>query len=185
MLRGLNNNELSVVNQTIDQLQQPKITSNDIFYEETIKKMRENFRVQKTIIPPKIKKEEDNISDFEDSFEEESQIEENLEESEENKPEMMENNILLYENDAQMNKYQTKQEFFKEQRNLSYKIGEKERELRGLEDEEMQRIIKEFDYKNYISKYKTKYSIVLCSLFGAFKAEREIVRNGLKEKKKK
>jgi len=51
-----------------------------------------------------------------------------------------------------------------------------------LDDDEMYRIIKEFDYKNYISRFKTKYSHVLCALFGAFKAEREIVRNGFKDK---
>jgi len=45
MLTGLTEKEIDTVDFTIDQLANPKITSNNIFYEETIKKMRENFRV--------------------------------------------------------------------------------------------------------------------------------------------
>lgn len=65
---------------------------------------------------------------------------------------------------------------------MSNKIAEKQKELKNMEDEEIHRIVKEFDYKNYITRFKTKYSLVLCALFGAFIAEREIVRNGLKDR---
>ena len=94
----------------------------------------------------------------------------------------MQNTIALYENQSLMNKYDTKEDFFKLYDQLKKRINDKQLELKHLLENEVHRIIKEFDLKSYASKYKTDSETVLCALFGAFQAEREIIRNGLKKK---
>ncbi|KRX08159.1 hypothetical protein PPERSA_01704 [Pseudocohnilembus persalinus] len=181
MISTLSNREKEVVDETLNQLFYPKTTSSDVFYDETKKKMRQTFRIQKQVQVPKPTnlQEEDEFSDYSDSMEQVQDLVENLQET---KGEQMQHNIVLYDNDQQMNNYETKEEFFQAHRKLNVKIQNKKKEIKTLEDQELSRIVKEFDYKNYLQKYHTKYSTVLCALFGVTRAEREIVKNGLKEK---
>ena len=78
-----------------------------------------------------------------------------------------------------MNKYNSKEEFFQLYAQLNKKSKDKEKEIKARDEQELQRIIREFDLKNYWMRFKTDSSTVLAALFGAFNAEREIVRNGL------
>jgi len=43
-------------------------------------------------------------------------------------------------------------------------------------------VIKEYDYKNYEKRYGVKCGIVLSSLFGAPRADREIIKNGMNKR---
>ncbi len=90
--------------------------------------------------------------------------------------------IAIYDNQTLLNKYENKEEFFLLYEQLKNKIREKQRELKLIDEQELSRIVKEFDYKNYAQRYKTDCGTVLAALFGAFNAEREIIRNGLKKK---
>ena len=44
------------------------------------------------------------------------------------------------------------------------------------------RIIKEFDFKNYKKRMGVSCAVVLCALFGCYKADRELIRNGMTKK---
>lgn len=61
-------------------------------------------------------------------------------------------------------------------------IERKEKELKIFQENELKRMIREFDYKNYDKKFNIDPSTVLSSLFGSEKAEKEIIRNGLQKK---
>ena len=54
--------------------------------------------------------------------------------------------------------------------------------IKAMEEDELMRIIKEYDYKNYKKRMGVPCSIVLCSLFGCYKADRELIRNGMTRK---
>jgi hypothetical protein len=41
-------------------------------------------------------------------------------------------------------------------------------------------MIKEFDYKNYQTRYSATCGTVFCALLGAHRAERELFKNGMK-----
>jgi len=48
-----------------------------------------------------------------------------------------------------------------------------------LETEELSRLIKKLTFQNYEKKYNKDGGIILGSLFGAFRAERDLIKNGL------
>jgi len=51
-----------------------------------------------------------------------------------------------------------------------------------MEEEELMRIIREFDYKNYRKRMGIPCSTVLCALFGCYKADKELIRHGMTRK---
>lgn len=87
--------------------------------------------------------------------------------------------IVLYENNVMLNKYDSREQFIQEYEALSRKLREKEKQLKLMEDKELIRVIKEYDYKNYEKRFGVKCGVVLSSLFGAPRAEREITKNGM------
>ena len=87
--------------------------------------------------------------------------------------------ILMFENEKQINKYNNREEFIKEYQDLQSKIEERKKVLKTICDAECQRIIKEFDFRQYGQKYKTDSPTVLGCLFGAHYADKLIIRFGL------
>lgn len=74
---------------------------------------------------------------------------------------------------------QSKQQFMKEHEGIQKKIEFRQKELEKIQRVELQRLVNEFDKKNYSSRYSTNHYVVLGALLGANTAEREIIRNGL------
>lgn len=52
-----------------------------------------------------------------------------------------------------------------------------------MEESQIDRLVKEIEFKSYIKRYNCECMTVLGSLFGGLRAEREIVKNGLNKKK--
>lgn len=67
-----------------------------------------------------------------------------------------------------MNNYYSKEDFFKMYEKYKKQIVDKENALKIIEENELHRIVVEFDHKNYDKKYQTDCATVLASLFGAF-----------------
>lgn len=51
-----------------------------------------------------------------------------------------------------------------------------------LEAKELSRLIKKLTFQNYEKKYNVDGGFILGSLFGAFRAERDLIKNGLQKK---
>ena len=62
---------------------------------------------------------------------------------------------------------------------LDKKIEEKMQLIKKIENLEITRIIKEFDFKNYAERNNIDCGTVLASLCGAKKANTEILRHGM------
>ena len=88
----------------------------------------------------------------------------------------------MFENNTVLNKFESREEFIKEYAKAQAKIEEKLKEIKLLEETEIPRIVKEFDYKNYEKKYNADCRKVLGALFGARIAEREIIKHGMLKK---
>ena len=50
------------------------------------------------------------------------------------------------------------------------------------EEEELKRIVKEFEYKQYSRRFNIDPDTVLSCLFGGKVADRELIKNGLKKR---
>lgn len=51
-----------------------------------------------------------------------------------------------------------------------------------MEDKELVRVIKEYDYKNYEKRFGVKCGVVLSTLLGSTRADREIIKNGMNKR---
>jgi len=70
----------------------------------------------------------------------------------------------------------------KQYEQLCNKIDDKNKQIKIMEEEELMRIIREFDYKNYRKRMGVPCSTVLCALFGCYKADKELIRHGMTRK---
>ncbi|EAR84118.2 hypothetical protein TTHERM_00723030 (macronuclear) [Tetrahymena thermophila SB210] len=178
MFEGLSSEELGSLEKTIDQLHATKLTTNDIIYNETKKKIK---TLLNTSMPDLNKKNQNsfnsqtqnqqpsaNITNFLDNLEHE-QIKLN-------------HKIVLYENSTMLNKYDSREQFIQEYELLSKRLREKEKQLKQLEDKELIRVIKEYDYKNYEKRFGVKCGLVLSTLLGSVRADREIIKNGMNKR---
>lgn len=87
---------------------------------------------------------------------------------------------------------QMREKLIKEYGELQKLIEKKTQKLQKMEEEELIRIIKEIDFKNYLSRYLDYFRIqdrfhveamqLLAALFGYQKAERELIKNGMMKK---
>lgn len=92
--------------------------------------------------------------------------------------------MSLFENDSFVQSYHSKEDFLKGFESLQNQAKEKFQEIFKEERKEITRIIKEFDYKNYSGRYYIDCETVLCSLIGAVKANKELIRHGMSNKMK-
>lgn len=90
--------------------------------------------------------------------------------------------MSLFENEETVQFYKSKQEFLKGFEILQKQTQSKTAEIVREERKEITRIIKEFDYKNYFSRYQIDCDSVLAALVGASKANKELIRNGMSRK---
>lgn len=95
----------------------------------------------------------------------------------------MENSLNVYQNDKSLYDFFSKHDYIKEFSNLKSKVEILSQELHRKEKKEIERIIKEFDFKRYAFRFNTDCEIVLASLIGAKKANLELIRNGMRSKK--
>ena len=87
--------------------------------------------------------------------------------------------MSLFENGDSVYNYHSRTEFLKSFETLQNKIQDKKNEIIREERREITRIIKEFDYKQYASRFYVDCDTVLASLIGAKKANQELIRNGM------
>lgn len=78
-----------------------------------------------------------------------------------------ENFILLFEDHDSLNNFSNREEFFKKYENNISILNEKQKNLKKLKNEEINRIIKEYEFKNYETRFKIDHITVLCCLVGA------------------
>lgn len=97
-------------------------------------------------------------------------------------PSKLNRKIVLYDNSTALNKYDTREQFIQEYETMSKKLVEKQKQLKAFEDKEIIRVIKEFDFKNYEKRFNVKCGVVLSTLFGAIRADREIIKNGMNKR---
>ena len=87
--------------------------------------------------------------------------------------------IKLFEDGKQINSYSDRDAFLKDYESLQKKIESLQKEYHTLYHEEVDRVIKEFDFKSYAKKYKTSCGTVLSALFGIRNANKELLRYGM------
>ncbi|CAK84083.1 unnamed protein product (macronuclear) [Paramecium tetraurelia] len=75
-----------------------------------------------------------------------------------------------------------KDRLIKEYQQIQKDIEMKENQFQKLEETELQRLIKEIDYKNYLARFNIEALQVLAAQFGYQKAERELIKYGLLHK---
>lgn len=91
-------------------------------------------------------------------------------------------NVLLYENESQCHFHDNKNGFLKDMENMNKKVMETQKIIQKLENSEVYRIIKEFDYRNYSQRFQTDVETVLSSLIGVKKALKEVSKYGMSTK---
>lgn len=94
-----------------------------------------------------------------------------------------ENFILLYEEHDSLNNFSNREEFLKQYENNILILNEKQRNLKKLQNEEINRIIKEYEFKNYETRFKIDHITVLCCLVGAKITSQINMKKNLAKKK--
>ncbi|CAD8204898.1 unnamed protein product [Paramecium octaurelia] len=75
-----------------------------------------------------------------------------------------------------------KEKLIKEYQQIQKDIEVKEMLFRKFEEAELQRLVKEIDYKNYLARFNVEALQVLAALFGYTRAERELIKYGMLHK---
>ncbi|CAD8094648.1 unnamed protein product [Paramecium primaurelia] len=75
-----------------------------------------------------------------------------------------------------------KDKLIKEYQQIQKDIEVKEGLFRKFEETELQRLVKEIDYKNYLARFNIEALQVLAALFGYTRAERELIKYGMMHK---
>lgn len=75
-----------------------------------------------------------------------------------------------------------REKMIREYSELQKEIERKTRRLRRFEEEELSRVVKEIDFKNYLGRFSVEAIQLLSGLFGYAKAEREMIKNGIVKK---
>ena len=81
-----------------------------------------------------------------------------------------------------INGYSSREEFIKEYEQLRRKFSDKTKELRLLQEEEVRRLIREFDFRSYESRYSIDSTTVLYAIVGRKVAKKELIRYGMLKK---
>ena len=89
-----------------------------------------------------------------------------------------ENYIMLYDENSNINSYVNREDFIKKYDQTQKSIGDVQKRVDSLIDEEVIRIFKEYSLKNYESRFQVDLITVLCVLFGARRTRRELMKNG-------
>ena len=87
--------------------------------------------------------------------------------------------IKLFEDGKQINSYSDRDTFLKDYELLQKKIETLQKNYHNVHQQEVERVIKEFDFKNYAKRYKTNCAAVLAALLGVKNANRELLRYGM------
>ncbi|KAL4482786.1 hypothetical protein ABPG72_022346 [Tetrahymena utriculariae] len=178
MFEGLSSEELGSLEKTIDQLHATKLTTNDIIYNETKKKIK---TLLNTSMPDLNKKNQTSFNSQTQNQQPSANIT-NFLDNLEHEQVKLNHKIVLYENSTMLNKYDSREQFIQEYELLSKRLREKEKQLKQLEDKELIRVIKEYDYKNYEKRFGVKCGLVLSTLLGSIRADREIIKNGMNKR---
>ncbi len=81
-----------------------------------------------------------------------------------------------------MHLHNNKNDFLKELEMLNKKIYETQKIIRTMQNSEVYRIIKEFDYRNYSKRFNVDVPLVLSCLVGVKQAQKEISKFAMKNK---
>ncbi|KAL4447117.1 hypothetical protein ABPG74_013969 [Tetrahymena malaccensis] len=185
LIQGIESNQQDIVQRTLNELNTSKQTSNDIIYLQTQKKIKDVVRqarqqqLEQQLMKDKEKNENENLTLLNAN---QSIISPTDNNNINNNSKQQNNKIVLYENNSIINKYESREEFVKQYEQLCKKIEEKQKQIKFMEEEELMRIIREFDYKNYRKRMGVACSVVLCALFGCYKADKELIRHGMTRK---
>lgn len=85
----------------------------------------------------------------------------------------------LYENDSRCLYHENRTDFLKNAENLNKKITETKKTIKKMENTEINRMIKEFDYKNYAKRFSIDVNTVISSLVGVRQAMKEVAKYGM------
>ena len=88
------------------------------------------------------------------------------------------NYIMMYEENSLLNNYSNRDDFIKQYDQTQKNLSEFQKNLHNLIEEEIVRICKEYEFKNYESRFQKDLLTVLCVLFGAKRTRRELLKNG-------
>ena len=88
-------------------------------------------------------------------------------------------NVFLYENNKKCLYHNNRNDFLKDVDTLAKKITDTQKIIRKCEQNEIYRIVKEFDYKHYAKRFNVDVTTVLSSLIGVKNALKEISKFGM------
>ena len=88
------------------------------------------------------------------------------------------NYIMLYEDTSNINNYSNREDFIRKYDQNQKTLIEAQKNLEFLIDEEIIRIIKEYGFKSYETRFRIDLITVLCIMVGARRTRRELMKNG-------
>lgn len=88
------------------------------------------------------------------------------------------NYIMMYDDNSLLNNYNNRDDFIKQYDQTQKTMIDYEKKLSTLINEEMVRICKEYEFKNYEARFQRDLLTVLCVLFGAKRTRVELLKNG-------
>lgn len=94
----------------------------------------------------------------------------------------LQNTIRLYDEQTLINSYQNREEFIQQYSQLQQKIEDKKKQLKSFDHQEVVRIVREFDFKDYLKKYNIDCGSVLGALFGGKTSDKLLIRYGMLRK---
>lgn len=78
-----------------------------------------------------------------------------------------------------LNDYETRGQFIEKVENIQKQIEALEQKMKSEEEMEADRMIKEFEFKDYKKRFNSDITIVIPAIFGAHKGEKILIRYGL------
>lgn len=88
-------------------------------------------------------------------------------------------NLSLFENNSQIQDHTNREQFLKDIDNLQKKMLDSQNSIQNMQKNEIHRIIKEFDFRNYGKRFNTDPFTVISSLIGVKNALKEMAKNGM------
>ncbi len=88
-------------------------------------------------------------------------------------------NISLFENESRIQDHANRELFLKDIDGLQKKMLDTQTLIQNMEKNELHRIIKEFDFRNYGKRFNTEPFTVISSLVGVKNASKEMAKNGM------
>ena len=88
------------------------------------------------------------------------------------------NYIMLYEDTSNINNYSNREDFIRKYDQNQKTLIDAQKNLEFLIDEEIIRIIKEYGFKSYETRFRIDLITVLCIMVGARRTRRELMKNG-------